>query len=75
MTSEFVIIAMYAVLVGGNGAIVLNDEQVENILKIPAKEQKVGASTKSIEVYTLGKKNNFWLEKTKDNRWELRRAM
>ncbi len=75
MISEIAAIVLASAL-GSNGGKVFTDSEVNELFKNQAQVQKVGSSTKWVDVTKqVGRTHSLWLEKTKDNQWELRGAM
>lgn len=75
MVSEIAAVILATALNSG-GYKIFNDKEVNTLFSNQASSQKVGTTTKWVDVTKqIGRTHSLWLEKTKENHWELRGAM
>lgn len=75
MISEITAVILATALNSG-GYKVFNDQEVNTLFSNQASSQKVGTNTKWVDVTKqVGRVHSLWLEKTKENHWELRGSM
>lgn len=75
MITEMTAALLATTLMGGQPKI-FTDKEVTELFNNQASSQNIGSTTKWIEVTKqLGRTHSLWLEKTNNNKWEMRGAM
>jgi hypothetical protein len=75
MIAEMTAVILASTLASGNVKD-FTDKEVNDMFNNQASSQNVGSTTKWVDVTRqIGKPHSLWLEKTKNNKWEMRGAM
>lgn len=76
MASEVLAVTLAALLMNPAAPKQLTDGEVTKLFDVPAAQAKVGATTRWVDVTRqVGHTHSLWMQKTGENRWEMRGAM
>ncbi len=75
MIAEMTAVILASTLMSGQPKI-FTDKEVTELFNNQATGQSIGSTTKWVDVTKqVGRTHSLWLEKTQDNKWEIRGAM